>query len=291
MSKNNTSKITIGLPVYNGEKWVARAINSVLKQTYKDFILVISDNASLDKTGEICNEASRFDQRVRYIRQEKNIGATDNFKFLIEKAKTEFFVFLAHDDYWDERFLESNLGFLEKNPSFISSISKVSFEKEGIFDRESRGVSSITGDIIQRLKTYLIHPQDNSRFYSLFRTPALRSGFDSDLLFHASDWYVMAKTLILGQQNCLDVTAMHREVADQNRYNLQASKDNRGLSEYLNLPVLPMSFCLIKHIPLYLLPEVLPALIKLNISKHLEYIRYKKPASFYTRLIGRLISN
>ncbi len=75
---NNQPRFSIGLPVYNGEKFIKEAIDSILAQTFEDFELIISDNASTDKTGEICRAYAAKDQRIRYYRNEKNIGCTVN---------------------------------------------------------------------------------------------------------------------------------------------------------------------------------------------------------------------
>jgi len=78
MNKNKkvTPKVTIGMPVYNGAKTIEKAINSLLSQTFKDFNLIISDNASNDETESICREFSQKDARIHYIRQTENIGLT-----------------------------------------------------------------------------------------------------------------------------------------------------------------------------------------------------------------------
>ncbi|HET6324545.1 MAG TPA: glycosyltransferase, partial [Planctomycetaceae bacterium] len=70
--------ISIGMPVFNGEKYIVEALDSILGQTYSDFELIISDNASNDRTAEICQEFARKDQRIRYFRQSTNLGAPRN---------------------------------------------------------------------------------------------------------------------------------------------------------------------------------------------------------------------
>jgi len=72
-------KLSIGMPVYNGELFIERAIESILAQTFTDFELIISDNASTDSTQEICQNFSKKDDRIRIFKQEKNIGVHRNF--------------------------------------------------------------------------------------------------------------------------------------------------------------------------------------------------------------------
>jgi glycosyltransferase involved in cell wall biosynthesis len=98
--------VSIGMPVYNGERFVRKAIESILSQTYPHFELLISDNASTDATSEICREYASRDARVYYVRQERNIGAIENFRFVLDAARHERFVWAAADDWWDVDRLE-----------------------------------------------------------------------------------------------------------------------------------------------------------------------------------------
>ena len=90
--------LSIGLPVYNGERFLAKAIASLLIQEFEDFELIISDNGSNDKTEAICRDAAARDSRVRYLRSNENRGATWNFRRVLEAASGEFFKYAAYDD-------------------------------------------------------------------------------------------------------------------------------------------------------------------------------------------------
>ncbi len=98
-------KVSIGMPVYNGDDFIRRALDSVLNQTFTDFEVIISDNASDDETEIICREYAAKDDRISYFRQKTNIGGTDNFLFVLNKAQSSYFSFLAHDDWWAGREL------------------------------------------------------------------------------------------------------------------------------------------------------------------------------------------
>lgn len=100
------SKVSIGMPVYNGEAFIHEALDSLLTQTYPDFELIISDNASDDRTGTICKEYAAKDSRVRYVRQSKNLGALGNFKFVLDEAVGEYFMWAAADDVWALNWIE-----------------------------------------------------------------------------------------------------------------------------------------------------------------------------------------
>ena len=98
--------VTIGLPVYNGGQFLATALDSLLGQTFTDFELIISDNASTDTTEEICREYARADARVRYRRSSENRGFTWNANRVVELAAGKFFRWAAHDDACLPTFLE-----------------------------------------------------------------------------------------------------------------------------------------------------------------------------------------
>ena len=122
-------KITIGLPVYNGAKFIHNAISSLLKQSYTNFELLISDNASTDQTESVCRNFAKMDKRIKYTRHETNRGYVWNFSSVLQQADTEYFMWAGADDVWHPEFIERNLSFLEKNQGFIGSTSEVDFEE------------------------------------------------------------------------------------------------------------------------------------------------------------------
>ena len=101
------AKISIGLPVFNGENYISESITSILNQTFTDFELIISDNASSDNTRLICLEFQLLDSRIKYHRQEYNIGINRNFQFVLLNSKSDFFIWASHDDIWDLNWLTS----------------------------------------------------------------------------------------------------------------------------------------------------------------------------------------
>ncbi|MGI0011217.1 MAG: glycosyltransferase family 2 protein, partial [Nitrosopumilaceae archaeon] len=113
------------MPVFNGELFIRKAIDSLLAQTFSDFELIISDNASTDSTSEICKEYEKKDSRIRYIRQSKNMGAYWNFYFVLKQAKYDYFLWASADDYWHPDFLKKNIEILLSKKNVVCSISKV----------------------------------------------------------------------------------------------------------------------------------------------------------------------
>ncbi len=111
--------ICIGMPVYNGERYIRQALDSLLAQDYENFELVVSDNASTDSTGEICLEYAARDKRIRYFRNERNMGAAWNFNRVFELSSGEYFMWACHDDYWQPQYLRSCLKALTEAESII----------------------------------------------------------------------------------------------------------------------------------------------------------------------------
>ncbi|WP_052272460.1 glycosyltransferase family 2 protein [Leisingera sp. ANG-M7] len=100
---------SIGLPVYNGENYLEQAIQSVLAQSFQDFELIISDNASSDGTEAICRRYAEQDPRILYVRQPRNIGAAKNYNYVFHLARGAYFNWLAHDDILGPDFLSACL--------------------------------------------------------------------------------------------------------------------------------------------------------------------------------------
>ncbi len=109
-------RLTIGLPVYNGEKYVAESLEALLGQSFTDFELIISDNASTDGTGDICRRYEKQDSRVRYFRQPRNLGLAGNVNFVIGQARGELYKEASHDDLYARDLLESCVDALDKYP-------------------------------------------------------------------------------------------------------------------------------------------------------------------------------
>jgi glycosyltransferase involved in cell wall biosynthesis len=123
-------RLTIGLPVYNGGRYLRDALDSLLAQTFCNFVLVISDNASTDDTQAICEEYARHDDRIRYLRQTENRGASWNFRHVFEYAQTEYFKWSCHDDVCLPEFVERCIEVLDRDPGISLCFSKSSLIDE-----------------------------------------------------------------------------------------------------------------------------------------------------------------
>ena len=120
----NQPLVSIGMPVYNGERFLEIALNSLLAQTFRDFELIISDNGSTDKTEGICRQYANTDRRIRYFRNEQNLGAGWNFDRVAELATGKYFKWACHDDVCDREFLQRCVDILEQDPSIVLAYPK-----------------------------------------------------------------------------------------------------------------------------------------------------------------------
>ena len=116
---NAVPRLTIGLPVYNGENYLAESLDALLGQTFEDFELIISDNASTDATADICRRYEQLDSRVSYFRQPRNIGLAPNHNFVVEQARGELFKWASDDDLYARDLLERCVEALDENPDVV----------------------------------------------------------------------------------------------------------------------------------------------------------------------------
>ena len=119
------TKVSIGLPVYNGEPFLRQALDALLTQTYRDFELIISDNASTDATEEICREYAAKDERIDYYRNRRNLGAAGNFNRVFQLSSGQYFKWAAHDDLHAPNYLAKCVEVLERDRSVVLCHSQV----------------------------------------------------------------------------------------------------------------------------------------------------------------------
>jgi len=156
--------VSLGLPVFNGEKYLEQALDSILAQTYKDFELIISDNASTDKTQQICLKYAAKHNRIRYYRNKENIGASNNFNRVFLLSTGEYFKWCTHDDVLAPEYLQKCVYVLDNDSSIVLCHSRTAcIEEKGVVvaDYDDRTLNKITswkpherfGDLISQRNT------------------------------------------------------------------------------------------------------------------------------------------
>lgn len=190
-TNNHVPLVSIGMPVYNGEKYIKEALYSLLAQTFTDFELIISDNHSTDETPKICQEFACKDSRIRYIRQDKNIGAIANFEFVLQEASSNFFMWAASDDFWSENWIELlyNVASEHQNVAAFGKVLTVNKSSQTIKHLADKQKYNFVGSkVIRRIK-YFLFPESMGKAnvaYSMFRTEGLKkiniSSYDFDYI-------------------------------------------------------------------------------------------------------------
>ena len=190
---SNAPRVTVGLPVFNGEPYLEQALDSLLAQTYLDFELTIADNASTDGTSAICRDFERRDARIRYHRSDVNLGAAANYNRLVEMARGEFFKWAAHDDVCAPAYLESCVAVLERNPSVV-----VCYPRTRIIDEEGRD----KGPYEDHLHLTA------SRGHERFRDVVFRDAGECNAVFGLIRIDVLRKTALIGNYPASDMVLL-----------------------------------------------------------------------------------
>ncbi|MBT8398960.1 MAG: glycosyltransferase, partial [Rhodothermia bacterium] len=134
--------VSVGLPVFNGELFLAEAIQSLLSQSFEDLELIISDNGSSDDTESICREFAVSDSRVRYTRFDTNVGASRNFNRVFELSKGRYFKWAAHDDVHLPEYIEKCVEVLESDSAAVVAYTRAySIDDSGSRLRDAWGES------------------------------------------------------------------------------------------------------------------------------------------------------
>lgn len=174
-----SATVFIGLPVYNGERFISHALKSLQAQTHTRWKLLISDNGSTDRTEEICRTLAKTEERITYYRQPTNLGAPANFDYVLSKAGGKYFMWAAADDEWEPDFLNACATQLADRPEAgFAFTDMVNIDSRGEtirsyspFSRFSRG--SRRRNVRTYLRDYEVMGKANL-IYSLFRRDFLQ---------------------------------------------------------------------------------------------------------------------
>ena len=194
-------KVTVGLPVYNGEQYLAGAIESILKQDFEDFEFIISDNGSDDKTHDICKYYAKIDNRIRYYRYPKNLGGYKNFRRVLEASSGKYFMWNAADDLRERTMITDCLSVLEKDRSVVICYPQTkSVDEDGTF-------LGIADDYVkvdektpkERFLSILWNLGLCNALYGLMRTDALHQVRWPANSSHGTDHITLGELALLGK--------------------------------------------------------------------------------------------
>ncbi len=194
--------ITVGMPVYNGERYLEEAIQSVLRQTFEDFVLIISDNASTDRTEEICRDFALQDKRITYLRNQNNIGAGKNYNQLFQLARSKYFRWFNADDVCAPELHEKCVAVLDEKPDAVLCYGRTCIiDQHGghIEDYDDNlDLQQSTAD--ERLSRFFEVVGQTNVIYGLMRTSAVaQTSLMGNGSYPAADTNFMAELTLYGK--------------------------------------------------------------------------------------------
>ena len=234
-------RISVGLPVYNGEKYLAAAVDSLLSQTFGDFELILSDNASTDGTGDICRMYAAQDSRVRYMRNDVNIGVYRNCNKVVRCSRGEYFKLACADDLCHPDLLERCLAVLEADPTVVAAYARTRFiDEDGAWlDMRDPGWHLMSDSAIERMRYVIWSGHWVNLFFGLTRTRCLNRTRLFPL-YAGSDCSLLGELCLMGRfcevPDYLFSRRVHASASSQNRDLDWQSRFFKGRAGRIELP-------------------------------------------------------
>jgi glycosyltransferase involved in cell wall biosynthesis len=197
---NSTPLVSVGLFVYNGERFIEGALNCILNQTFTDFELIVSDNASTDRTGEIAQEYAQRDNRIRYYRAAKNMGAGWNVRRVNELATGKYFKQAAVDDLIEPDFLRRCVEILERDPGCVLAYAstKEIDENGNLIKNYVTPMKADSSDPVSRFREMLLVSSWCYQIFGVMRMSALRQ-IPPQGMYVNGDGVLLARMSLLGR--------------------------------------------------------------------------------------------
>lgn len=227
--------VSIGLPVFNGENYLAETLDSILRQTYSDFELIISDNASTDRTAAICEEYQGKDSRVVYSRNATNLGAGPNYDLCFKKARGTYFKWAAHDDLIATDFLEKTVQQMEREPdTVLCTIGIRKIGPDGETFETINGFMWSAGDPrpSKRFASAILERHFCTDFFGLFRREALE-GSQLHGNYRSSDRVLLAEMALVGRFTKVPLPLLYNR-DHAGRYMKAVMRNRRAAAQWLD---------------------------------------------------------
>jgi len=214
------------LPIFNGERHLSQAVESILSQTYADFELILCDNASTDRTEEICRGYATADARVRYHRQPENIGAPRNYNMTFHLARGTYFKWMSANDFCGEEFISDCVAVLDQRSDVVLAcpLARLLYDNETV--EESPGLELSADSACERFKALRRRIQLNNVFNGLIRADALRRTA-LQTQYYGSDVVLMAELTLHGKFAIVPKPLFNRRMsgATASRFYSDAERD------------------------------------------------------------------
>ena len=252
--------ISVGMPVFNEGAYLQATVESILNQDYENYELIISDNASTDRTKEICLELAKKDSRIKYLRNQINIGAIENFYNVFKQAKGEYMMLAGGHDLWSHHFISNCFKALQDSPSAVLSFGSTVWidEYDNKINKATPFYDTSGCDPVTRFLYVLwgaMHP-----IYGLIRMDALNK-VRINIQIPGGDLIILTELSFLGQFKYISDAVWYRRM--QHGHETEKEKINRykralfSKSNYL-VDILPYI-----KIPLELFRSILKAKLSL----------------------------
>lgn len=219
--------VTIGIPTFNRERGLRRAVESVLAQRHRPIELLICDNASTDGTRKLCLDLEGCHPGIRYLRQASNVGSVANFNRVFAEVSTPFFMWLGDDDWIDESYVELCLAVLLADPGAALVAGTACYHSDDDVVRHGVVMNLDAARPADRVAGYFALVEENGVFYGVARTSMLQQAMPiADEM--GGDWFVVARLAYLGRVRTLPEVTIHRSVGGATR-NLRNVAESAGL--------------------------------------------------------------
>ena len=300
-------KVSVALPVYNGENFIESTIKSILAQYYNDLELIITDNRSTDRTKEICLDLAQTDPRIRYVENPKNLGAAPNYNAGYQLARGQYLKWSAHDDLISPNFISSTLAALENDPGASLAFGRtICIDPDGTEfpgDDHNETQAILEGEPHVRFHRAIMESGTCFPIFGLFRMSTLRKS-TLHRSYYGSDRALIAETALLGRCLLVEEAIFYNrehsdrsiridDLAERRRWQ-DTSASRAAVMEHVNL-LRHLFEIAMRHPDVVRRDRALAQVMKLALKRKqlgriaLDFIRYASPktaAALRQRLVA-----
>jgi len=239
MANNIHPKVSIGIPIYHGEIYLEETLECLLKQTYSDFEIIITDNNPGGDPEQIALEYSGKYDFIKYIRHDKNIGALSNWNSIVPNATGEYFLYAGGHDLLSVNFLEKTVNVLDQNPDVVLAYAPTKLiDIEGLpIDKEIGLLDTCGSGLIQRCNQVLWGNQEP--LYGLMRLEAIKgTRLQKEIVGSGAVW--LLELAIQGEfRACYEITRFRRANRELQNRETQLTRYHKSLFNRKRVRILP----------------------------------------------------
>ena len=221
--------LCVGMPVFNGAKFLTEALQSIVDQDFDSFEVLISDNCSTDATASICERFMKIDPRIRYHRNASNIGAPRNYNLVLRKSQTTYFKWASASDICSPSMFSQCIAALERHPQAILAFPQTHFFTNDISDstayEQDRELTQMSA--YERFKDVLENLGFNNIINGVFRRSALSMARPQNPSFYSSDLVLMAELALRGHFVVASDAHFYRRMSPEATANMRNPEELR----------------------------------------------------------------